>query len=57
MAAPTSENLHKYLNHPTTVPGPVIGKADGLASKNRFFHWPLEFPEVFDPASGNSVLM
>jgi hypothetical protein len=54
MAAPTSEHLHKYLNHPTAVPGQVIGKADGLASINRFFHWPLEFPEVFDPASGNS---
>ncbi len=54
MAAPTSEHLHKYLNHPTAVPGQVIGKADGLASKNRFFHWPLEFPEIFDPASGNS---
>lgn len=54
MAAPTSEHLHKYLNHPTAVPGQVIGKADGLASKNRFFHWPLEFPEVFDSTSGNS---
>lgn len=54
MAAPTSEHLHKYLNHPTAVPGQVIGKADGLASKNRFFHWPLEFPEVFDPTSKNS---
>jgi len=53
-AAPTSEHLHKYLNHPAAVPGPVIGHADGLSMKHHFFHWPLEFPDVFDPASGNS---
>lgn len=53
-AAPTSEHLHKYLNHPAAVPGQVIGHADGLSMKHHFFHWPLEFPDVFDPASGNS---
>jgi len=53
-AAPTSEHLHKYLNHPAAVPGSVIGHADGLSMKHHFFHWPLEFPDVFDPASGNS---
>ncbi len=28
------------------IAGP-IGKAEGVASRYRFFHWPLEFPNVF----------
>ncbi len=54
MAAPASEHLHKYLKNPSAVYGPVIGRADGLSQKHHFFHWPLEFPDVFDHASGNN---
>jgi hypothetical protein len=29
------------------VHGQIIGHAEALAARHRFFHWPLEFPEVF----------
>lgn len=29
------------------VHGQVVGQAEALAQRLRFFHWPLEFPEVF----------
>jgi hypothetical protein len=29
------------------VHGQVLGIAEALAEQHRFFHWPLEFPEVF----------
>jgi hypothetical protein len=25
----------------------LLGEAQALAAEHRFFHWPLEFPEVF----------
>jgi hypothetical protein len=33
----------------------LIGKANALATKHRFFHWPLEFPEIFSPVIANEV--
>jgi uncharacterized protein (DUF433 family) len=47
-AAPNSERLEKFLNHPAAAYGPMIGKADALSMEHKFFHWPLEFPDVFE---------
>jgi hypothetical protein len=45
---PTTETLRRYLAH-GGVDGRIVGWAHQLAADNRFFHWPLEFPEVFAP--------
>lgn len=45
--APNSERLEKYLNNPSAAYAPMVGKANALAVENKFFHWPLEFPDVF----------
>ena len=41
----------------TTLPGPVAGRllrsAEEVAGRERFFHWPLEFPDVFCEDSGH----
>lgn len=34
----------------------TIGMAEAIAARERFFHWPLEFPEVFDDG-GFDVLL
>jgi hypothetical protein len=44
--APTTESLRQFIESGTAY-GPMVGLADGLAIKHRFFHWFLEFPEVF----------
>ncbi len=46
-AAPTSEALLKFIQNPSAAYGPMIGKTNALAAQNKFFHWPLEFPDVF----------
>lgn len=45
--APTSERLEKYLQNPVAAYAPMVGKANALAVELKFFHWALEFPDVF----------
>lgn len=35
---------------------PIVEAANRLAQENRFFHWPLEFPEVFGEGGFDCVL-
>lgn len=49
---PTSERLARYLQNPAAADGRLMGRANALQSQHRFFHWPLEFPEVFAPQQG-----
>ena len=55
-AAPNSERLEKFLNHPAAAFGPMIGKADALSMEHKFFHWPLEFPDVFEQGGFDVML-
>jgi len=55
-AAPNSERLAKFLSNPAAAYGPMIGKADALSMEHKFFHWPLEFPDVFEQG-GFDVLL
>lgn len=55
-AAPTSERLAKFLTNPAAAYGPMVGKADALSMEHKFFHWPLEFPDVFEQG-GFDVLL
>lgn len=54
---PGSEKLAQYFGAPTQF-GRLAGEATRLALQHKFFHWPLEFPDVwahggFDLIIGN----
>ncbi|HEV2380767.1 MAG TPA: DNA methyltransferase [Terriglobia bacterium] len=56
-AVPTHDFLMEFLERPVGMRAALV-KADELKLKQRFFHWHLEFPEVFanggfDVALGN----
>jgi len=51
---PTSEVLRRYLEGKPIDPR-IIAHAEALAEKHKFFHWPLEFPEVFAANSEQRV--
>jgi hypothetical protein len=53
---PTTATVWGYLTQPGAAHGQVVGKARELSVLNRFFHWPLEFPEVF-AAGGFDVVL
>lgn len=55
-AAPGSERLQKFLQNPAAAYGPMIGKADALQAEHKFFHWPLEFPDVFEQGGFDVIL-
>jgi len=46
----TSDTLRGYLET-GTAHGQTLGAALASANQHRFFHWPLEFPEVFAASS------
>lgn len=56
LAAPNSERLAKFLNNPAAAYGPMTGKADALSEEHKFFHWPLEFPDVFEQGGFDVML-
>ncbi|GIV55420.1 MAG: hypothetical protein KatS3mg040_0188 [Candidatus Kapaibacterium sp.] len=45
----TTDTLRRYLESGSAHPQ-ALAIAEALAVHNRFFHWPLEFPEVFLPS-------
>lgn len=45
---PTSDTLRSWRLG-QSVSQERVGAANALAAENRFFHWPLEFPQVFAP--------
>ena len=54
---PTSGQVWEYLRG-ITLYGPLITEADRCAHTHRFFHWPVEFPDIvakggFDVVIGN----
>ncbi|MCL6622943.1 MAG: N-6 DNA methylase, partial [Syntrophobacterales bacterium] len=54
-SAPTTGLLWRYLSQGQADPR-AEGRALALSQENRFFHWPLEFPEVF-AAGGFDVVL
>ena len=55
-AIPTHEWLMNFLQNPNAAHGELVGKANALAQKHRFFHWPLEFPEAAEAGGFDVVL-
>ncbi|MBE9013911.1 hypothetical protein IQ250_27355 [Pseudanabaenaceae cyanobacterium LEGE 13415] len=59
---PTSEALARYLrekDRPVAVKNSmtaIVEAANQLATEKRFFHWALEFPEVFEQGGFDCVL-
>lgn len=45
---PTSDSLRRWRQG-LSVRAELVAAANALAAENRFFHWPLEFPQVFAP--------
>jgi hypothetical protein len=55
-AAPNSERLAKFLKNPAAAFSLMIGKSDALSMEHKFFHWPLEFPDVFEQGGFDVML-
>jgi hypothetical protein len=53
---PTTDAVRRALENPSTLRGDLAGRARELAERHRFFHWPLEFPEVFVEGGFDLVL-
>jgi hypothetical protein len=45
---PTTQALVDFERSPASVRGDMVGRANALALELGFFHWELEFPQVFD---------
>lgn len=52
---PSSEKIAQYFLAPTQY-GQIIGEAVKLSIENKFFHWPLEFPDVFEQGGFDVIL-
>ncbi|MBI2941035.1 MAG: hypothetical protein HYY04_11425 [Chloroflexi bacterium] len=44
---PTTDVVRRSLAHPNGIDNQLAASAIVLGDERRFFHWPLEFPEVF----------
>jgi len=54
--SPTTAALHQFLRQPASVHAQLVAEAQSLALDHRFFHWPLEFPDVFMSGGFDVVL-
>ena len=50
---PTTVAVRRYLKNPRAAYGQMVGAANALGVEHPFFHWPLEFPDVFSPRPGS----
>jgi len=53
---PTTNTVREYLTDGVNADHPRVKIARQVASQYRFFHWPLEFPEVFMKGGFDCVL-
>ena len=55
-SVPTTDDVRKAVHQPAGSNGKLVGRAVQSSSELGFFHWPLEFPEVFDTGGFDVVL-
>jgi hypothetical protein len=53
---PTDEVLKAAIDKSFELPTTLTAKLESLTEKHKFFHWPLEFPEVFARGGFDVVL-
>lgn len=53
---PTSDTVWRFLGDPTSLASHVAEETEALRQQYRFFHWPLEFPEIFKRGGFSLVL-
>ncbi|WP_338638737.1 Eco57I restriction-modification methylase domain-containing protein [Burkholderia pyrrocinia] len=53
---PTSDTVWRFLADPSSLAAHVEDETETLRQQYRFFHWPLEFPEVFKRGGFSLVL-
>lgn len=53
---PTSDTVWRFLADPSSLAPHIAEEAEALRKQYRFFHWPLEFPEVFKRGGFSLVL-
>lgn len=53
---PTSDDVFLALDRLGALHGQVVDQAQGIRQRAGFFHWPLEFPEVFAAVGFDVVL-
>ena len=53
---PTTGTVRRYLAQSASASGQLVGEAVSASAKHPFFHWPLEFPEVFEHGGFDVVL-
>ena len=53
---PTTTDLRRFMDNPDAVDARLRGHVWAIGERNRFFHWPLEFPEVFEQGGFDCVL-
>jgi hypothetical protein len=53
---PTTDDLRRCLENPNSLDARLTGHANALARQLCFFHWPLEFPDVFEQGGFDVML-
>ncbi|MBI3979116.1 MAG: hypothetical protein HY331_13105 [Chloroflexi bacterium] len=53
---PTTDTVRRYLAQPAAAHGQLVGQAVAIATQHPFFHWPLEFADVFAQGGFDAVL-
>ncbi|GMU40133.1 MAG: hypothetical protein AMXMBFR23_09990 [Chloroflexota bacterium] len=54
---PTTRIVRHALREPKALDGRMVGAASGESTRLRFFHWPLEFPDVLIRHGGFDVVL
>jgi hypothetical protein len=52
----TDSDYFEYLYNERQLVGQKVGEAMGVAQKNKFFHWFLEFPEVLNEGGFDCII-
>ena len=53
---PTTDTLQKWLQCQDSTLAEVVEVARKLSEEHQFFHWPLEFPEIFEAGGFDCVI-
>ena len=55
-SAPSSQKLKAYLQSGGGIEARAVGFSNVLSREHNFFHWPLEFPDVFEQGGFDVII-